>query len=284
MDNNKNQRLVNYFSATLLILVIVIVSYTIYTQRTTLNNQPTVSTTQPLPDFGPGREYSLTEKQAVKLLVDFLSKLGFKNLDEINDLYSLLNLPGTKLYLISFFDPLMTKIIDQQEKTDLSPIREIAILLRTIPDDEDNIINIIFSDLSDFNKFQIGDLVILGIQIKDILNAQQISYAENDIFYLCWSINPRLESVGPESLYNPKDIFQFQNGIVVCNNGLKMDSQYRNWWWLGILNNDSYKVKIYLVDENTREKIQKSSSFSEAEEILNNYRLLYEKDITLPFE
>jgi len=33
MDNNKNQRLVNYLSAILLIGVIVIVSYTIYAQR-----------------------------------------------------------------------------------------------------------------------------------------------------------------------------------------------------------------------------------------------------------
>ncbi|GEM_PF-4640420 len=33
MDNNKNQRLVNYLSAILLIGVIVVVSYTIYTQK-----------------------------------------------------------------------------------------------------------------------------------------------------------------------------------------------------------------------------------------------------------
>jgi len=53
MDNNKNQRLVNYLSAILLILIVVIVSYTIYTQRISqeskVSSLMTTSTVQTLP-------------------------------------------------------------------------------------------------------------------------------------------------------------------------------------------------------------------------------------------
>lgn len=75
MDNNKNQRLVNYFSAILLILVIVIVSYTIYTQRTTLQqsvpNQEQITPSFPLSPLDQTNIPTATPSQIEEILRTF---------------------------------------------------------------------------------------------------------------------------------------------------------------------------------------------------------------------
>jgi len=274
MDNNKNQRLVNYLSAILLILIVVIVSYTIYTQQPILNKQSTVSTTtkESVFPFSPGKAYFFPQDS----LLTVLSQIGIMIPEGVNNLNDLINTPENQIHFIRSLWIPFTEIVNQQQKSETHPVRELAIAIRN----NGNGANIIFSDLSNPKWFQKGDLVIFGVNLEDILTSQNLSITKDTSLYVCDSIEPSFPVLGFESYYSSY-MLKFDEGTVGCNEGLTIDSGYRNWWWLGILNNDSYRVKIYLVDENTRSQIQKSSSFSEAEGILNNYRLIYEKNITL---
>jgi len=197
--------------------------------------------------------------------------------DSQSDLNDLINTPENQMHLIRSLWIPFTEIVNQQQKNETHPIRELVISIRN----NDNGVNLIFSDLSNPKWFQKGDLVIFGVNLEDILTSQNLSITKDTPLYMCDSIEPSFPVLGFESYYSDY-MLKFNEGTVGCNEGLTTDSGYRNWWWLGILNNDSYKVKIYLVDENTRSEIQKSSSFSEAEEILNNYQLIYEKILVFP--
>ena len=275
MDNNKNQRLVNYLSAILLILIMVIISYSLYTHRITLNEPSITSTTTTIQfPYYPGRAFFIPKDALLSILIQSGIEMPENSIDNLNDLF---NTPEKQLSLMEIFWPSFAEIVNQQPKDSSHPIRELSIAIRN---NNNKGIIVIFSDLSNPKWFQKGDLVIFGVNLEDILTSQNLSITKDTPLYICDSIEPSFPVLEFESYYSDY-MLKFNEGTVGCNEGLTTDSGYRNWWWLGILNNDSYKVKIYLVDENTRSQIQKSSSFSEAEGILNNYRLIYEKNITL---
>ena len=275
---NKNQRLINYLSGLILGIVVVIVLYIICFQGSNYNEDLIISapitTTKPLPNFSIGETYEFSKEEILALLDQFNIEILGDSQDDLNDLF---NIPEKQLNLMEIFWPSFTEIVNQQPKDSSHPIRELSIAIRN---NNNKGIIVIFSDLSNPKWFQKGDLVIFGVNLEDILTSQNLSITKDTPLYICDSIEPSFPVLEFESYYSDY-MLKFNEGTVGCNEGLTTDSGYRNWWWLGILNNDSYKVKIYLVDENTRSQIQKSSSFSEAEGILNNYRLIYEKNITL---
>jgi len=260
---NKNQRLINYLSGLILGIVVVIVLYIICFQGSNYNEDLIISapitTTKPLPNFSIGETYEFSKEEILALLDQFnIEILG----DSQSDLNDLINTPENQMHLIRSLWIPFTEIVNQQQKNETHPIRELVIAIRN----NDNGVNLIFSDLSNPKGFQKGDFVIFGVNLEDILTSQNLSITKDTPLYMCDSIEPSFPVLGFESYYSDY-MLKFNEGTVGCNEGLTTDSGYRNWWWLGILNNDSYKVKIYLVDENTRSQIQKSSSFAEAEGI-----------------
>lgn len=286
MDNNKNQRLVNYLSAILLILIVVIVSYTLYTQQS--KQEPIISTTtttKPLGFFAPGREIFFSKEDLISILKQFGLEIPESLSENSDNVYALLDMPEAQTELNRFFEILLMTIIEQQKQDELHPVKELAMIQRIIvtPNNNDEV-SIILDDLSSPKQLQEGDLAVFGIDLEDILANKDIVFSKEDVLYICSTIQPPLLR-GKDINFTPQLLdtyysFSFQEGIVSCSDGLNMEYGHLVWW-LGILNNDSYKVKIYLVDENTRSEIQKSSSFSEAEEILNNYQLIYEKNINV---
>ncbi len=275
MDNNKNQRLVNYLSAILLILIVVIVSYTIYTQQP--KSEPIVSTTTTTSTenfYSSGRAYFISKNS----LFTELDQLGI----EVSEDFFELNTPESQRKLLSISLSRFGEMLAKKTKDEAHPIRELSLAIRG---NDNGVILIIDDNLSNLEKMQEGDTMIFGINIEDVLNNQKISFPPNKTLYFCSIIKPPFGQqiiFGLDDLNTDHSLF-FEEGTISCNDGLKAENNNLIFAGVDVLSeNDRYNAKIYLVDENTRSEIQKSSSFSEAEEILNNYQLIYEKILVFP--
>lgn len=280
MDNNKNQRLVNYLSAILLIGVIAVVSYTIYTQR--LGSRSTTSTTTTtIPKIKVRLDNipSILEKEkkyfiSNEELMFLLEKIGIENLSDI------MTDPDVQADLLGFFEPWFIQTLNQQPINNSNPIRELSMAMRMMNDD----LLLIVSNFSQPEGFRQNDFVFFGVNVNDVLKSQKIPFTQDDVFYFCGITQPSLSLPGVDLYYsNFGKIWNFEEGEISCSKGLKMNIEHLGFS-TGFLQDNLYQMKIYLANQETASKINEASSFSEAEEILNNYQLIYNREVNISFE
>ncbi len=277
--NNKSQKIINYLSAIIFLSIFLVIILIINNQnKKTKEIVPTTtSTTLVSSSFSPGSKYLISKN----FLISLLAQSGIKISGDGK--YELVQNPQVQEILIEKLEPIFIEILNQQPKVNEVSIRELAIALRLSKTGD---IFMFINNLSDPKDFRKGDLGIFLINVNDALRQKNIRFTQDDIMYFCGVIKPELILPGAISYYqNFGQTFIFPEGKVSCSNGLKMNIEHLGWS-IGIIDQNYYQLKIYLVDENTKEKIKeissiKNSSIKKAEEILDNYNLIYNKEVKL---
>lgn len=275
---NKSLKVFNYLGISIFLTIICLVAFTIFYQKKLqqMTSEVPLTTTTTQKTISP-KIYQFSLNAIVELLSK--EKISIpENLDPNELVNNLLKKPEIQKKLIEALEPVFIRITTDQPKDERNPVRQIAAVFKF---SKQGTGYLLIEPLDNPKYLRKGDLAVFFISTNDILKEKNISFNSDDIFYFCGITQPSLMLPGAELFY--KDFgttFFYDEGLVSCSQGLKMNTQHFSWA-VGILEEPSYNLKLYLVDAETQNKIKKVSSLGKAEEILNQYPLIYEKKVNI---